>query len=107
MQAGKLDRVVSLQHVTLTKDTTTGERVQSWSTYDTVRAQKVELRGRELFAAAETRYELSVKFRIRYRTDVLQTDRLIFGGGAYDIQDITEIGRAQGLELVCVTVTAV
>lgn len=106
LAAGDLDRRVTLLHRTLTKDTQTGEQKESWSSYATVWAQKLDLRGREFFAGQQMRYELTTTFRIRYRTDVAVTDRLTWNGLTYSIHGLSEIGRKVGIELACATVTA-
>lgn len=41
------------------------------------------LRGREFFAAGQQQAQAEVRFRIRYRADVLPTWRVLWGGVAY------------------------
>jgi SPP1 family predicted phage head-tail adaptor len=102
MRAGKLDRRVQLQRRTLTRNGS-GEQMASFATYATVWAGKRDLRGRELFTAQQTQAEISAIWTIRYRADVLPTDRLVDDSGAvFDIAGPpAEIGRRQGLDLVC------
>jgi SPP1 family predicted phage head-tail adaptor len=102
MQAGKLDRFVSLQHRTLTRNGV-GEQVASYETYASVWAGKRDLRGREYFAAKQVNPELSATWTIRWRSDVVATDRLIDDNGTTFelVGPPAEIGRRKGLDLVC------
>lgn len=99
MQAGRLDRLVTLQHRVLTRDATTGEEVVSYADYAQVWAGKRDLRGLERFAAQQMNSELTTVWLIRYRSDVLATDRLVVDGLYYNLAPPAEIGRREGLEL--------
>ena len=99
LNAGALDRRITLSHRVLARNSQ-GEQVPTWpEIYATVWAQKIEMSGREFFAAGGILAEGSTRFRIRYRTDVVLTDRLNFDGVDYNISSISEIGRYEGLEL--------
>ena len=100
MQAGKMDRRITLMRRTLTQNAQ-GEQVPTWAAYDTVWAQKLDGAGRESFVAQTVYADADFRFRIRYRSDVLQTDRAVFEGISYDILTTSEIGRREGLELFC------
>ena len=99
MRIGKLDRRATLQRRVLTPNTQ-NEQVESWTDYATVWAEKLDLRGREFYAANQEQGEVTTKFRIRYRSDVLMTDRIVCDGLTYDITSIAEVGRRQVLELL-------
>lgn len=100
MQAGKLDRQISLLHYSQTKDSA-GGIVESYSSYATVWASVQDLRGSQMFAAQQVNSAITTKFRIRYRTDVLATDRIEWKGRQFDIVGAPiELGRNEGLELV-------
>jgi SPP1 family predicted phage head-tail adaptor len=103
MRSGSLDRRVELQHRNLAARNTQGEQVESFTTFATVWAKKTDLRGREYFAAQEMQAEASAKFEMRWRDDLLATDRILFNGVAYNVRNIAELGRREGLE---VTVSA-
>jgi SPP1 family predicted phage head-tail adaptor len=101
MRAGELDRRVSLQHRTITRNGS-GESVATYAGFATVWAGKKDLRGREYFAAQQVNGELQATWTIRWRSDVLVTDRLVDDAGAtFDITHVAEIGRREGLDLVC------
>ena len=99
MQAGRLDRLVTLQHRVLTRDTATGEEVVTYTTYATVWAGKRDLRGSERYAAQQVNSDTTTAWQIRHRTDVVATDVLGYDGLQYNITGIAEIGRRDGLEL--------
>lgn len=103
MQAGKMDRRIALQHRSLAAANAHGERVPSYATYATVWAEKLDQRSREFFAAQGTNAERTTRFRIRHRADVVQTDRIVFNSQNFDIVQVSEIGRKEGLELFATT----
>jgi SPP1 family predicted phage head-tail adaptor len=41
-----------------------------------------------------------VTFRVRFRSDVVLTDRVVHDGVSYDIQHIAEVGRREGLDIL-------
>lgn len=105
MRAGQLDRPVQLQHRTLTRNAS-GEQVATYATYATVWAGKRDLRGREYVAAQQITAELTATWQLRWRGDVLATDRLVDDGSVtFDIINVAEIGRRKGLELMCRAIT--
>jgi SPP1 family predicted phage head-tail adaptor len=99
MRAGPLDRYVSLQHRVLARNATTGEEAVSYTEYASVWASKKDIRGREFFAADQMNSEVSTTFQIRYRTDVVMTDRIVMDGLNYNVVAIGEMGRRDGLEI--------
>lgn len=103
MRIGTLDNRVQLQHRTLTPNAR-GEQVQSYTTYATVWARRNDVRGREFFAAQQINFEGTTEFTIRYRTDVLITDRIVEGSKTYNIRHIAEFPRNKGLSLIATTV---
>lgn len=104
MQAGRLDRLVTLQSRTVTRNAQ-GEDVASYADLATVWAEKFDLRGREFFAAQQSRAEVTTRWRIRYRDDLRAVDRVVYDGTAYDVvSPPAEIGRRLGLELVTTAV---
>jgi SPP1 family predicted phage head-tail adaptor len=101
VKAGALDRRVVIQTRTLTRNAY-GEQVESWATLDTVWAQKLDVLGREFFGSQRELAEGTAKFRLRWRDDLSVTDRLSFDSKTYDIVQISELGRHEGLEIVAV-----
>jgi SPP1 family predicted phage head-tail adaptor len=100
--AGQLRRRVSLQRPTTAQDSY-GEPVTTWVTAATVWASAEPLDGRELFAAQAVHAKLTRRFVVRYREDVDNTWRVLYGGRAYHlVQDPIDVGdRRAYLELLC------
>ena len=68
----------------------------------TVWAERLELRGAERWSAQQVVATLTVKYRIRYRDDITAQCMLVDDAGReYDLQPPIELGRKDGLELVC------
>lgn len=99
MRAGRLDRRVTIQQRTLERNAY-GEQVETWSTLATVWGQRQDLRGREFYAARQVVAEVTTVFRLRYRTDVTVLNRLVCEGVTYDINQVSELGRHDGLEIL-------
>ena len=99
LQAGKLDRRVTLQTNGPTQDTT-GQPIESWTEIDEVWAEVVPLRGREFLAAQQVNADVTTRFLIRYRSDVGPADRVLYDSVGYDILSLTEVGRQEGLEIL-------
>ncbi len=105
MIAGKFDRRIELRRRVLARNAESSQEVPSWpKAYATVWAQKQDVRGREFFAAQQTNSEITTTFRIRHRTDVLMTDRIVYQDMAFNIHSIAEIGRREGLEIMATAV---
>lgn len=104
MRAGPLDRQVALQHEVKTRNASTGEEEVTYTTYATVWAGKRDLRGREFFASQQVNSDITTIWQIRYRTDVLSTDRMVIDGLYYNILPPQEIGRRDGLEIMATAV---
>jgi len=100
MRAGDLDRRVIIQRDDGTA--TDGKHVAAWGTVATVWAQKLDVAGREAFAAGIDQVELAdARFKIRWRSGITPANRLLFDGVPYDIVHVGELGRREGLELWC------
>jgi len=68
----------------------------------TVWAERLELRGTERWNAQQVVPTLSVKYRLRYRDDITAQCILIDDANReYDIQPPIELGRKDGIELIC------
>jgi SPP1 family predicted phage head-tail adaptor len=100
VKAPRLDRRVTIQSRALAPDAQ-GQQIEAWSDVATVWAAKRDLRGREYFAAQAENADVSTVFDIRYRAGVTVLHRLLCEGVTYDIQQVSEIGRRAGLQLIC------
>lgn len=101
MRAGTLDRFVTLQHRTLGAVDAYGATAETYAQYAQVWAGKRELSGQEGVTARVVGSSVTTLFRIRYRSDVVATDRLICDGVTYElVAPAVEIGKRDGLELL-------
>ncbi len=101
IRAGKLDRVVKIQHRSETINDY-GSPVESWNTVATLRAELVANGTHETVIANGSNQSIEVlrTFRTRF-ANVTVADRLLYEGAAFDIIDVEEIPRRRGLEIKC------
>jgi SPP1 family predicted phage head-tail adaptor len=99
MNAGDLDRAIRIERATVVQNEF-GEEIQTWRTVAECRAQVVPLRGAERFQSRQEFATAETHFRIRYRSGIKPTDRIVYDGQTYDITDIREIGRRVGLDIM-------
>jgi SPP1 family predicted phage head-tail adaptor len=101
MKAGELDRRISIEDRFVT-NSDSGEEIITWLPLITVWAKKVEAKGSERFAGQEL-FGAAVKtFHIRWSllsSTITTKHKLIHDGRTYDITDVREIGRREGLEI--------
>ncbi len=99
MQASGMDRLIGLQSRSLARNQF-GEEVPTYTTYATVWANVETTTGRLYFGGDQFQAERSTQFTIRYRDDVVLTDRINFEGQNYIIAEVSEITRRQGLRIL-------
>lgn len=102
MEAGKLNRLITIQQRTTTRDPDIGSEIVSWTDVASVWAQFDPIRGREYYVAKQQQAETVARFRIRYRDDVVQEMRISFAGKFYDIEDVINV-RGLNVELELMT----
>jgi SPP1 family predicted phage head-tail adaptor len=101
MRAGPMDRRVTLQRFTATRDEY-NEPVQTWTQLATRWASYEPLSDGERFRASETAANASARFVIRWSTavaDLNPKDRLVFDGTIFDIIHVKDMGRREGIEI--------
>lgn len=110
MQAGKLDREITLQFKS-SGQSGSGEPTEDWVTVPpvVVWANVRPLSGREYYTAlgAQVVAEETLVFTIRHRADVRAgTARIQYDSRTYNIRRVAELGRRDGLEIYADTVEA-
>lgn len=100
MRAGKLTKTIVIQRVTTTVDEY-GTPIEGWATVATVRADLIQSSVEEFMRSFGTSAETAVIFRIRYLDGVTTADRVTHDGRSFDVKEIKELGRREGLELRC------
>jgi SPP1 family predicted phage head-tail adaptor len=98
MEAGKLDRLVTLERATVVDDPFGGE-VETWAPLATVPAEMLPISDGERFRYGEVAAEITTRWRIRWGYDVTAEDRLTYEGRVFAIVGVKEIGRHEGQEL--------
>ena len=104
MRAGKLDRKITLERETEIVDEF-GTVARHWLAVATIHAQLVQASTDEFLTSFGEAGTVARVFRIRHRDGVLLTDRVTHNGRAFNIVELTEIGRRVGLELRCEATT--
>lgn len=103
IQAGQLNRWISLETATKTKHASTGEELIDWTTVAPVRLAARWLPGntREGFQAQQRLASyIDGVFHIRYRTRPSpENNRIVFDGRVYDMKPPIEIGLREGWEI--------
>ncbi len=96
--AGDLDQRVSLQRAERVRDGAGGAST-SWSSYATVWAMVRPMTGRERENASREEALTGYLVVIRYRGDVLESDRLLWDDRTLNIRFLKRRGRAAFLEI--------
>ena len=99
MNAGTLDRRITIEQRIDTRDAF-GEPIAAWTPLAVVWASLESLQGQELIETQETNAKRKARFRIRWRDDVTEKTRVAWDGEVWDINQVNEIGRRVGLELL-------
>jgi SPP1 family predicted phage head-tail adaptor len=101
MRAGKLDKKITIQRLTTVVDEY-GTQTEAWSEVTTCRAQLIQSSTEEFLKSAGTDDETAAIFRTRWIDGLLTSDRLVYASRAYDIKEIKELGRREGLDIRCI-----
>lgn len=102
INAGDLRERITLQSPPTGRDSL-GQRSGAWVDESTVWAAAWPLSSRELLAAGQIQSEVTVRFRIRYRSGVLPSWRVLWRGVPHAIvgDPIDVQGRKVALDLMC------
>lgn len=101
MRGGKLDKIIVIERVTTTVDEY-GTPVEGWATVATVRAQRIQSTTEEFMRGWGASSEAAMIFRIRHMDGITLADRIRHDARVFDLKEIKELGRREGLELRCV-----
>lgn len=105
MQAGKLNRRVTIETPTITRGADFKEPVETWATFATVWAAIEPLSGRELQVFRQTESEVSIRVRIRYLAGVLPKMRVVHGARVLRVESVIDkVDAHREIELLCVEV---
>lgn len=99
MRAGDLGRRISLERYSLARDQF-NQPLPTWTQFARVWASWRRASANERLAAAQVSALVSDVFEIRWSSgvaDLNPKDRLSFNSRVYNIAEVTEIGRREGL----------
>lgn len=101
MKAEKMDRKLTIQRGSTTVDDY-GTPAFTWADVATVPAQVIKRSTSEFVRAQGATDESIIVFRLRYIAGLTNADRLQFDGQSFNITELTELGRKDGIELRCI-----
>jgi SPP1 family predicted phage head-tail adaptor len=98
LPAGSLFHTIIIERETKTRTPSRGT-VSAWTEIATTRAEVVKASAADFLTGFGTAQQGTAIFRIRWREGLTTADRIVFGGKAYAIKEIADIGRRVGLEI--------
>jgi SPP1 family predicted phage head-tail adaptor len=101
MRGGNLDRIITIDRVTTTVDEY-GTPQEGWATVASLRAELIQSSAQEFIRAYGATTDTIAIFRTRFLDGVTTADRVTYANRSYDLKEIKEIGRREGLELRCI-----
>lgn len=103
--AGKMDRRIDLLRATYAVNDA-NESIATWGVLASRAAKADAVSDGEKFRAAEMGASLSMRFMVRWSSDIADldpTDRVLYDGRTYDIVAVKEIGRREYFEITAAT----
>lgn len=100
MMAGKLDQRITIQDKSVSR-TAMGDEQVTWTDVETVWASAEPLSGREYIAARQAQADITIRFRMRYRSWMTPTHRILWRDKPYGVVEVIGIGtRRADLEIL-------
>ncbi len=103
MKAGRLTEEIRIERFTSTVNDA-GTPIQTWARLCVLRAEKVEESTTEYIRNFGASDEAVAIFRARFFDGIGNADRVIWKGEAFNIRQVSPIGRRKGVELRCVRI---
>lgn len=101
MQAGKLDRRLTLRRKTTTTDEF-GAEIATWADVATVWASKQDVSDGERVRAQQVGARITTRFQVRWGSvtkTISAEDQVVCEGVLYEVTARKEIGRREGVEI--------
>ena len=95
ISAGELDKQIRIEQLTTERDAAGGVK-EVWTTFASPWVKVVSSKGAESFEAARTNAKRTVKFKMRWRSGVLPTMRVVWNDQHYDIFEVDDSKRREG-----------
>ena len=90
MRSGRLRQRVTIETPTESQSATTGAVSKTWATFATRWAEKLDLSGREFFAARQVNAETTTRWRLRFVSGITKKMRITHGGLVYAILSVLQ-----------------
>ena len=100
MRAGTLDRTITIERATTAVDDF-GTSQETWASFARMRAHVIQATTEEFMRGYGASSEAVIIFRIRHHPGITLADRVCFDGRLFDLKEIKELGRREGLDLRC------
>lgn len=97
---GRMDRRITLRYPVASRNAA-GESINQWVEVSPIWANWLPQGGREFRSAQARHADVTGIFRIRHRTDVDQTWRLLHGDDLFEVIVPEVVGRRDYLDLIC------
>jgi len=98
IETHKLEHAIEISRRSVTVNRL-GEDVEAWLPIAGIRAERVNTTSRDFLRGGGEGEEAFAVWRVRYRDDITLEDRVVHKGREFDIVEMIEIGRRNGLEL--------
>ena len=97
---GEMRQRIALQAKTITKSE--GIPLENWTTVATVWAAVSDISGKEYFQAGALQSEVTTRIKIRYRTGITTSMRVLYGSRVFQILSVIDKDeRHRVIELMC------
>lgn len=97
LNAGELDIRITFQKRQVTGQDSFGQPEFTWVDHTRVWAKRKDIRGRETLLAQAHTATFQAEYIVRYMVGLDETMRIVDAGVYYDIQNISRMGRKEGL----------
>lgn len=95
IDAGRKDQRITFQRRSGEAQNEVGEQTDPFVDFAAMWAQAEPLRGREFFAVGQMQQAVDVRFRIDYREDLRDTDRIMWRGVPHQIVSMLNVDGAR------------
>lgn len=103
MKSGRLTESIRIERAS-TAINDAGTPVETWARLADLRAERVDQTTEEFIRGFGASDEELVIFRFRFFDGITNADRVIWQGQAFNIKQVTPVGRRKGVELRCVRI---
>ena len=93
MNIGKMDRLITIEHISSTSRGTNGEVIPTWATLTTLWANYQPKAGNESAESSEFVGKQQASFTCHYYSGITQANRILWNSEYWNIKSVQEIVR--------------